>query len=133
VARSVLAELAVNGELLVKLPLGTLIGQQAGNMAEIFVGALLLRRFIGPRAALDRAEQVSGMVAALGIATALSATVGTTSMLVGGIIEASDAPTFCARGGSATRPEPWSWCPWRSPGSRSAPLSGGVCARGRAL
>src|SRR5438132_13461467 len=39
-----LGELAINGELLVgdkALPLGSLIGQQAGNLAEIVVGALL--------------------------------------------------------------------------------------------
>ena len=92
-----LGELAVNGELLVDayaLPLGSLLGQQAGNMAEIVVGAVLLRRLIGPRAALDRAEQVGGMLAALGIATAISATMGTTSMLLGGVIEESEAPTF---------------------------------------
>jgi signal transduction histidine kinase len=92
-----LGELAVNGELLVDdtaLPLGSLIGQQAGNMAEIVVGALLIRRLIGRRATLDRAEQVGRVVAALGIATAISATVGTTSMLLGGVIEESEAPTF---------------------------------------
>ena len=32
-------------------------------MAEIIVGAVLLRRLIGPRAALDRVEQVGGMLA----------------------------------------------------------------------
>jgi signal transduction histidine kinase len=92
-----LGELAVNGELLVDetaLPLGSLIGQQAGNMAEIVVGAVLLRRLIGPRAALDRAAQVGGMLAALGIATAISATVGTTSMLLDGVIKESEALTF---------------------------------------
>jgi signal transduction histidine kinase len=92
-----LGELAVNGELLVDdtaLPLGSLIGQQAGNMAEIVVGAVLLRRLIGPRAALDRAEQVFGMLVALGIATAISATVGTTSMLLGDVIEQSEGVTF---------------------------------------
>jgi signal transduction histidine kinase len=92
-----LGELVVNGELLVDdtaLPLGSLIGQQAGNMAEIVVGALLLRRLIGRRAGLDRAEHVGGMLAALGIATAISATFGTTSMLLGDVIEESEAPTF---------------------------------------
>src|SRR4029453_12739383 len=51
-----LAELVVNGELFVAhhaLPLGSLFGQQAGNMAEVILGAVLLRRLIGPRAALD--------------------------------------------------------------------------------
>ncbi len=92
-----LAELVVNGELLVgenALPLGSLLGQQTGNMAEIVVGAVLLRRLIGPRAALDRTQQVGGLLVALGIATAVSATVGAVSMLAGGVIEGSEAPTF---------------------------------------
>jgi signal transduction histidine kinase len=89
-----IGELAVNGELLTKLPLGSLIGQQAGNMAEVVVGALLIHRFIGRRAALDRADQVGGMLAAVGVATAISATVGTTSMLLGGVIGHSEALTF---------------------------------------
>jgi signal transduction histidine kinase len=90
-------ELLVNGELLVDdtaLPLGSLVGQQAGNMAEIIVGAVLLRRLIGPSAALDRAEQVGGMLVALGIATAISATVGTASMFAGGVIGESELANF---------------------------------------
>ena len=78
------------------LPLGSLLGQQAGNMAEIIVGALLLRRLIGPRAALDRADQVGGMLVALGAATAISATVGTVSMLAGGVIDESDVADLLA-------------------------------------
>jgi signal transduction histidine kinase len=92
-----LGEFVVNGELLLDdtaLPLGSLIGQQAGNMAEMIVGALLLRRFIGPRAALDRADQIGGMSMALGIATAISATAGTLSMLAGGVIDGSETATF---------------------------------------
>jgi signal transduction histidine kinase len=90
-------ELVINGELLVRgngFPLGSLIGQQAGNMAEIVVGAVLLRRLIGPRAALDRAERVGGLLVALGIATAVSATAGTVSMLAGDVIAPSEVPTF---------------------------------------
>ena len=92
-----IAELVVNGELLLDdkgLPLGSLLGQQAGNMAEIVVGAILLRALIGPRAGLDRVEQVGGMLVALGTATAISASVGTLSMLAGGVIESSEVPTF---------------------------------------
>jgi signal transduction histidine kinase len=91
------AEIVVNAELLFgrhPLPLGSLLGQQAGNMAEVVVGALLLLRFIGPRAAVDRAEQVGGLFAALAVATAISATVGMLSMLAGGVITAGEAPTF---------------------------------------
>jgi signal transduction histidine kinase len=87
-------ELVVNGELIHTLPVGSLLGQQAGNMAEIVIGAVLLRRLIGPRAALDRAEQVGGLLVALGIATAVSATVGTASMMAGGVIGDEEALTF---------------------------------------
>jgi signal transduction histidine kinase len=90
-------ELIVNGELLLDhtpLPLGSLVGQQAGNMAEIVVGALLLHRLVGPQTALDRVEQVAGMLVAVGLATAISATVGTASMLAGGVIEGSEVASF---------------------------------------
>lgn len=92
-----LGELIVNGELLLghtDLPLGSLIGQQAGNMAEIIVGAWLLRRLIGPEAALDRASQVVGMIVAAGAATAISATCGTLSMLAGDVIDSSEVASF---------------------------------------
>jgi signal transduction histidine kinase len=89
-----IAELAVNGQLLHSLPIGSLIGQQAGNLAEVLVGALLLRRLVGRRAALDRPEQVGGILVAIGTATAISATVGTVSMFSGGVIGASEIPKF---------------------------------------
>ncbi len=92
-----LGEFVVNGQLLLddsSIPVGSLLGQQAGNMAEIIVGALLLRRLIGPNAAMDRVEQVGGMLVALATATAISATAGTISMLAGGVIDQSDAAEF---------------------------------------
>jgi signal transduction histidine kinase len=92
-----LGELLVNGQLLidhVALPFGSLAGQQLGNMAEVVVGAWLLRRLIGPRAALDGVAQVGGMISAAGIAAAISATVGTASMLVGDVIDLDDVPRF---------------------------------------
>jgi signal transduction histidine kinase len=92
-----LAEFVVNGELLLDdstFPIGSLLGQQAGNMAEIVVGALLLRRLIGPGAVMDRLEQIGGMLLALGIATAISATAGTISMVAGGVVEGPHAAGF---------------------------------------
>jgi signal transduction histidine kinase len=92
-----LGEIVVNGELLLgdgAYPLGSLLGQQAGNMAEIVIGALLLHRLIGPSASMDRVEQVGGMLLALGVATAISATVGTVSMVAGGVVEAADTSEF---------------------------------------
>jgi signal transduction histidine kinase len=92
-----LGEIVVNGELWLDdrtFPVGSLLGQQAGNMAEIIVGALLLRRLVGRDAAMDRVEQVGGMLVALGVATAISATVGTVSMVAGGVIDDSHALKF---------------------------------------
>ena len=92
-----LGELLVNGELLLDdstFPVGSLLGQQAGNMAEIVVGALLLRRLLGPGTAMDRVEQVGRMLLALGIATAISASAGTISMVAGGVVDAADVAEF---------------------------------------
>src|SRR5215212_5152739 len=91
-----LGELLVNAHLLVddSIPLGSLLGQQTGNMAEVIVGAFLLSRLVGANAAMDRVEQLGPMLLALGAATAISATVGTVSMLAGGVVDASDATTF---------------------------------------
>jgi len=63
-------------------------------MAEVIVGAILLRRLIGPRATFEHSEQVSGMILAVGIATAISATVGTISILAGGVIGGPEIPKF---------------------------------------
>jgi signal transduction histidine kinase len=92
-----LGDLVINLELMVghhSLPAAALVGQQLGNMAEILVGAWLMRRLIGPRAKLDRVEQVTGMLAALAFGTAISAAAGTLSMLGTGVISVSQSPTF---------------------------------------
>jgi signal transduction histidine kinase len=92
-----LGELWINVELLLDdsgIPFWSIVGQQAGNMLEIVLGALLLRRLLGPRAALDRADQIAGMLFALACGTAVSAAIGTASMLGGGVIDRSEADTF---------------------------------------
>jgi signal transduction histidine kinase len=93
-----LGEVLVNADLLASdsgIPFGSILGQQTGNMLEIVVGAFLLKRFIGPRASLDRADQVVGMLVALACGTAISAIVGTASMLAGGVIEPSEGAKLC--------------------------------------
>jgi signal transduction histidine kinase len=92
-----LGETVVNAELLLgdsSFPIGSLLGQQTGNMVQIVVGAILLHRLLGPNAAMDRVEQVGRMLVALGIATAISATAGTISMVAGGVVDGSDAGEF---------------------------------------
>jgi len=92
-----LGELVINAELLdhsSNIPLGSIVGQQCGNMAEVIVGAILLRRIVGPRVTLGNVEEVGGMLLALGTATAISATVGTISMVLGEVVEPSSALSF---------------------------------------
>jgi signal transduction histidine kinase len=92
-----LGELCINAELFFSnsgIPFWSIVGQQAGNMVEIVVGAILLRRFLGPRASLERADEIAAMLVALACGTALSAAVGTLSMLGGGVIEQSEAGKF---------------------------------------
>ena len=67
-------------------PLGTTFAVTAANLAEILVATLLLWRLIGRRAQLDRIDQVGGMLVAVAPAVAISATVGSLSLLADGVI-----------------------------------------------
>jgi len=92
-----LGELIVNTQLLLEPtspPVGSIMGQQLGNMAEVIVGAWLLMRLLGPRAKLETANEVGNLILAVAVATAISASVGTLSMLAGGVIDTADIPTF---------------------------------------
>jgi signal transduction histidine kinase len=75
-------------------PLGTVLGITTGNMADIVVIALLLRRLLGPRAALERLGQVSGMLVAIAAGAAITATVATLSSLAGDLFEPSEISAF---------------------------------------
>jgi signal transduction histidine kinase len=80
---------AVIGDLLSNTwtaPLGTTLAVTAANLAEILVATLLLWRLVGRRAQLDRLDQVGGMLAAIVPAVAISATVGSLSLLADGVI-----------------------------------------------
>ena len=86
------------------LPLGSLVGQQTGNMAEIIVGR-------DPAPPADRPPRRAGSSragrrharGARRSRPAISATVGTVSMLAGGVIETRPRRSRSGgRGGSAT-------------------------------
>jgi PAS domain S-box-containing protein len=84
----------VIGDLLVgdySTPLGTVLGQTAGNTLEVLVAAVLLRRLTTGRAAMDRVGDVLALVAAGAVGTAISATFGTASLRLGGVIGAGEA------------------------------------------
>jgi signal transduction histidine kinase len=74
------------------LPLGSAIGQTCGNVLEVLVATVLLRR-LAPRG--DPLASVGGlgrMLVAIGAGTAVSATVGSCSLLLGDVITHHDVP-----------------------------------------
>jgi integral membrane sensor domain MASE1 len=75
-------------------PLGTVLGITAGNLADIVVIALLLRRLLGTRAKLERLAQVGGMLVAIGAGAAITATMATLSSLAGDVFESSEISAF---------------------------------------
>jgi signal transduction histidine kinase len=68
-------------------PLHTAIALAAANLAEAMVATILLRRLIGPRAKLDRVEQIGWMLVAIAPATAISAVVGSLMLVIDGVID----------------------------------------------
>src|SRR3954451_5267752 len=80
----------VLGDLLVadfSTPLGTVLGQPAGNTLEVLVGALLLRRLAGADVAMNRVRDVFALTAAAAAGTLISACFGTASLRLGDIID----------------------------------------------
>jgi signal transduction histidine kinase len=77
-----------------QLPLGTALAQSAGNLARAVVAAIILRRLLGSRAAMDRLPQVGGVLIAVGAGEAISATVAMLALLAGDVIGASDMAVF---------------------------------------
>jgi signal transduction histidine kinase len=75
-------------------PLASALGITTGNMADILVIAVLLRLLLGPRAALDRIEEVGGLVVAIVAGAAITATVAVVAVGAGGVLAASELPTF---------------------------------------
>src|SRR5690606_22589427 len=62
-------------------------GMALGNTLEAVVGAVILKRVVGFRPALERLQDVLGLVVlAAGLSTLISATVGVTSGWLGGVI-----------------------------------------------
>jgi len=63
-----------------------------GNMLEGLVGAYLVNRFAGGRSAFDRAENIFKFVFFAGIvSTAVSATIGVSSLILGGLAQFADS------------------------------------------
>jgi signal transduction histidine kinase len=85
------------GDLLVNdymaLPIGSALGQTCGNMLEVILATVLLRRLVRRGSPLDSIRGVGAMVAAFAAGAAASATIGSLSLLSGNVINLHDAPT----------------------------------------
>lgn len=86
----------VVGDLLVNdyatLPVGAGIGQSFGNLLEVLLAAILLRRLAAGGMPLGSSVGVSKVVVVLIAATALSATVGLASLLLGHVVTLAAIP-----------------------------------------
>jgi signal transduction histidine kinase len=71
-------------------PLATELVITTANLAEATVATVLLWRLVGRRAGLDRLDQIGRMLIAIAPATAISATVGSITLLVEGTIQSDE-------------------------------------------
>lgn len=74
-----------------KLPVVSGIGQSIGNVLEVVIAAALLRRLVKDRP-LERVAGVCGVLVAICVGTAESATVGPLSLRLGGALGTEDLP-----------------------------------------
>jgi signal transduction histidine kinase len=74
------------------MPIGSAVGQTCGNVIEVVVVAAILRRLARRRPPLDSVAQLGRTLAAIAVGTAISATVGSVSLLLGGVLTAHAAP-----------------------------------------
>jgi signal transduction histidine kinase len=85
----------VIGDLLVNnystLPVGSAIGQSFGNLLEVLIAALLLRRIAAHDPPYESPARIAGETAALMAGTAISATVGSLSLVLGHVIPVSSS------------------------------------------
>jgi signal transduction histidine kinase len=110
------------------LPLGSALGQTLGNVAEVLVATLLIRRFVPVGSPLDNVRGLLRMLVALAAGVAVSATIGSLSLRLGGVISTDAVATvwrtwwlgdFC--GALIVVPLALAWSPfprrgWRRPG-----------------
>ena len=72
------------------LPLGSAIGQTCGNVLEVLVATILLRRLVPNGDPLMTVRGLGRMLVAIAAGTVVSATVGSCSLLLGDVITTAD-------------------------------------------
>src|SRR3954466_181124 len=75
------------------LPLGAAFGQTCGNMLEVVGAALAISMLVRRGSPLGSVTRLGRLLAALAAATAVSATIGTGSLFLGGVVEGSSVPS----------------------------------------
>jgi signal transduction histidine kinase len=74
------------------LPLGSALGQTLGNMLEVLVAALLIRRLLARGSPLDSLGGLARLLAIIVAGTAISATVGPLSLWAGDVVAGDALP-----------------------------------------
>jgi signal transduction histidine kinase len=74
------------------LPIGSAFGQTLGNMLEVLVGALLIRRLVARGSPLDSLGGLARLLAAIAAATLISSGVGSLALRAGGVLTTGDLP-----------------------------------------
>ena len=74
------------------LPLGSALGQTCGNVLEMVVGVVLLRRLIVHGTPLDSIGSLVRLLVALVVATGVSATIGPLALLAGDVVTPAELP-----------------------------------------
>jgi len=75
------------------LPLGSALGQTCGNVLEVVIATLLLRRLVRHGSPLESVRGVGMIAVSVAAGAAVSATVGATSLLSGSVIGFGELPT----------------------------------------
>jgi signal transduction histidine kinase len=104
------------------LPLGSALGQTLGNMLEVLVAALLIRRLMASGSPLNSLGGLGRLLAAIAAGTAISATVGPLSLLAGNVIGTGELPEIArtwwlgdTAGALVVIPLALAWCQVRPP------------------
>jgi signal transduction histidine kinase len=75
------------------LPLGSALGQTFGNVLEVVIATLLLRRLVRDGSPLASVRGIGAVAVSIAAGAAVSATVGATSLLSGDVIDLREVPT----------------------------------------
>jgi len=88
---------ALAGDLMVNdygaLTVGAALAQSAGNLAEVIVATMLIRRLVPEGSPLESVRGLGRLLASLATGVAISATVGTISLRLAGVVQMDSVPT----------------------------------------